>query len=143
FGITVTGRGAHAAMPHLGADPIMAAVQIAQSLQTIISRNKNPLDTAVLSITQFHAGSADNVVPTEARLRGTVRTFATAPLDLIEQRMREIAQSTATAFDMTAEVEFKRNYPPTINDPTAAALSAAVLRDMVGEARVNANITPS
>ena len=74
-------------MPNLGIDPVMAAVQLAQSLQTIITRNRNPLDAAVLSITQIHAGSADNVVPNHAELRGTVRTFTLDVLDLIERRM--------------------------------------------------------
>src|SRR5690606_14071409 len=97
FHITVRGKGAHAAMPHLGADPVMAAVHIAQALQTIITRNKSPADTAVLSVTQIHAGSADNIIPAEAKLAGTVRTFATAPLDLIEQRMHDIVKHTATA----------------------------------------------
>src|SRR3546814_9633497 len=76
FEVRLEGKGAHGAMPHLGVDPVMAAVQLAQSLQTIVTRNRNPLDPAVLSITQIHSGSADNVIPTEATLRGTVRTFS-------------------------------------------------------------------
>ena len=87
------GKGAHAAQPHKGIDPVMIAVQIAQSWQTIITRNKNPLDTAVLSITQIHAGSATNVIPDEAQLVGTVRTFTTDVLDMIEARMGERGQA--------------------------------------------------
>jgi len=143
FQITVEGRGAHAAMPHLGADPVMTAVQIAQSLQSIITRNKNPADTAVLSITQIHTGSADNVIPNEAELRGTVRTFATEPLDLIESRMHDIVMHTAAAFDMQASFSFTRNYPPTINHAAHAEFAAAVMRDMVGEANVDDNVVPS
>ncbi len=143
FHITVQGRGAHAAMPHLGADPVMTAVQIAQSLQTIITRNKNPADTAVLSVTQIHTGSADNVIPTDAVVRGTVRTFSTEPLDLIEKRIGEIVMHTAAAFDMQAEYRFTRNYPPTINHPAEADLAATVLRDLVGEANVDADTVPS
>src|SRR3546814_7676697 len=89
FEVRREGKGAHGAMPHLGVDPVMAAVQLAQSLQTIVTRNRNPLDPAVLSITQIHSGSADNVIPNEATLRGTVRTFSDQTLDLIEQRMAQ------------------------------------------------------
>ncbi|MBU4612016.1 amidohydrolase [Achromobacter sp. GG226] len=143
FAIVLRGRGAHAAMPHLGADPVIAAVQLAQSLQSIVTRNKNPADTAVLSITQIHAGSADNVIPNEAVLRGTVRTFATAPLDLIERRMREIAEHTAAAFDVQCEFSFHRNYPPTINHAPESAFAAEVLREMVGSDAVDADVVPS
>lgn len=143
FEIIVRGRGAHAAMPHLGADPVMTAIQIAQSLQSIITRNKNPADTAVLSVTQIHAGSADNIIPTEAVLRGTVRTFEIAPLDLIEGRMRDIVRHTAAAFDMTADFHFARNYPPTINHAAETAVAAEVVRRMVGEAHLDTTIVPS
>ncbi len=143
FSVTLRGRGAHAAMPHLGADPVIAAVQLAQSLQSIVTRNKNPADTAVLSITQIHAGSADNVIPNEAVLRGTVRTFGVEVLDLIEQRMRDITRHTAAAFDVEADFSFHRNYPPTINHPAESAVAAAVLRDMVGADAVDADVVPS
>ncbi|GAA5236186.1 amidohydrolase [Verticiella sediminum] len=143
FAVKLRGRGAHAAMPHMGADPVIAAVQMAQSLQSIVTRNKDPLDTAVLSVTQIHAGSADNVIPTEAELRGTVRTFALHTLDLIEQRMGEIVRHTAAAFDVQAEFDFHRNYPPTINHPAEAALAADVLRGLVGPERVNDRVAPS
>ena len=106
FDIVIRGKGAHAGMPNLGIDPVVAAIQVAQSLQTIITRNRNPLDSAVLSITQIHAGSAYNVIPNEAVLRGTVRTFTLETLDLIERRMREIAQHTATAMDCEADFAF-------------------------------------
>lgn len=143
FRITVHGKGAHAAMPHLGADPVMAVVHIAQALQTIVTRNKAPGDTAVLSITQIHAGSADNIIPTEAWMSGTVRTFETGPLDLIERRMREVATQTAAAFDARATVEFVRNYPPTINHPAETAFAVEVMRDLVGADRVLTQIVPS
>src|SRR5476649_2946246 len=90
FYVTIKGKRPHAAQPHKGIDPVMVAVQIAQSWQTVITRNKSPLDTAVLSITQIHAGSATNVIPDDASLIGTVRTFTTPVLDLMEERMREI-----------------------------------------------------
>jgi amidohydrolase len=143
FIITINGKGTHAGMPNLGVDPVMTAVQLAQSLQTIITRNRNPLDAAVLSITQIHTGSADNVVPNHAVMRGTVRTFTLETLDLIERRMREIARHTCAAMDCTVEFQFERNYPPTINHPAEAAFCAEVLRDLVGAEHVNENVQPS
>ncbi|ARP85630.1 M20 aminoacylase family protein [Bordetella genomosp. 9] len=143
FRIVITGKGAHAGMPHLGIDPVMTAVQLAQSLQTIITRNRNPLDAAVLSITQIHAGSADNVVPTTAEMRGTVRTFTVESLDLIEQRMRDISVHTCAAMGCEADFDFQRHYPPTINHPREAAFCAEVLRDLVGAAAVNDQVQPS
>ena len=143
FSIVIKGKGTHAGMPHLGIDPVMAAVQMAQSLQTIVTRNRNPLDAAVLSITQIHAGSADNVVPNHAELRGTVRTFTLDVLDLIERRMEEIARHTSAAMDCEVEFTFQRNYPPTINHADEAAFCSDVLRDIVGEDNVNANVQPT
>jgi len=143
FKIVVKGIGAHAALPHLGHDPVFAAVQIANSLQSIITRNKKPLDTAVLSITQIHAGDAVNVVPNGAWLAGTVRTFTTETLDLIEARLRKITENTAEALDCTAEVTFHRNYPPTVNSSEEAQFAAEVMREVVGADRVNANVEPT
>ena len=142
FSIVIKGKGTHAGMPNLGIDPVMAAVQMAQSLQTIITRNRNPLDAAVLSITQIHAGSADNVVPNHAELRGTVRTFTLDVLDLIERRMEEIAH-TCAAMDCEVEFKFQRNYPPTINHPDEAAFCAEVLRGIVGEDMVDDHVQPT
>ncbi|MDQ2137940.1 M20 aminoacylase family protein [Alcaligenaceae bacterium B3P038] len=143
FKIMLTGRGSHAGMPHLGVDPVMAVVQLAQSMQTIVTRNRNPVDAAVLSITQIHTGSADNVVPNDAVMRGTVRTFTLETLDLIERRMREISEHTAAAMGCTVDFQFERNYPPTINHPKEAAFSADVLRDIVGSQNVNAAVDPT
>ena len=143
FAIELQGKGAHGGMPHLGIDPVMAAVQVAQSLQSIITRNRNPLDPAVLSITQIHAGSADNVVPENALLRGTVRTFSTATLDLIEERMRDIANHTARAMGCEATLTFERKYPPTINDDQAAHFCANVIQDIVGPTHLVQPVEPS
>ncbi|WP_025916334.1 M20 aminoacylase family protein [Herminiimonas sp. CN] len=143
FEVTVGGKGGHAAQPHKGIDPIMVAVQIAQSWQTIISRNTNPNDAAVLSITQIHAGSTTNVIPDEAALIGTVRTFSIEVLDLIEQRMREIARHTASAFNAELQFEFKRNYPPLFNHPQQTAAAVAVLQSMVGAQQVDAQVEPT
>ncbi|HEX7764083.1 MAG TPA: M20 aminoacylase family protein, partial [Cellvibrio sp.] len=136
FEVIVNGKGCHAAQPHKGIDPVMVAVQIAQSWQTIITRNRNPLDAAVLSITQIHGGSATNVIPDDARLIGTVRTFNLRSLDLIEERMRQIAEHTAQAFDATVEFHFKRNYPPLINHEAETAFAAQIMQDVVGTENV-------
>ncbi|MGH8806293.1 MAG: M20 aminoacylase family protein [Noviherbaspirillum sp.] len=143
FEVIVKGRGAHAAQPHMGIDPIMIAVQIAQSWQTVITRNKSPIDAGVLSITQIHAGSATNVIPDEATLIGTVRTFSTGVLDLIEQRMHGIAEHTARAFDAEVDFRFKRNYPPLINHAKEAAFAVEVMKSVVGENNVNAQVEPT
>jgi len=143
FRVVVKGKGAHAAQPHKGVDPIMVAVQIAQAWQTIVSRERNPLDTAVLSITQIHAGSATNVIPDEAVLIGTVRTFTNGMLDLIEQRMHEIAKHTAAAFNAGLDFTFKRNYPPLVNHPEETAFAIEVMKVVAGADQVDTQVEPT
>ncbi|MPQ60351.1 M20 aminoacylase family protein [Duganella sp. FT27W] len=143
FYLTIKGKGAHAAQPHKGIDPVMVAVQIAQSWQTIISRQKSPLDTAVLSITQIHAGSATNVIPDDAKMVGTVRTFTWPVLDLIEQRMEEIARHTAAAFGAEAEFRFRRNYPPLVNHPAETRFAVEVMKEVLGAERVDDQVEPT
>jgi amidohydrolase len=143
FEVTVKGKGAHAAQPHKGIDPIMIAIQIAQSWQTIIARNKNPLDAGVLSITQIHAGSATNVIPDDAVLIGTVRTFTIDVLDLIEQRMRDIATHTAAAFGAEIDFRFTRNYPPLINHARETAFAVGVMQSVAGADQVDAAVEPT
>ena len=143
FEVVVRGKGAHAAQPHKGIDPIMVAVQMAQSWQTIVSRNKSPIDAGVLSITQIHAGSATNVIPDEAVLIGTVRTFTLDVLNLMEQRMRDIAAHTAAAFGAEVTFNFKRNYPPLINHAEPTAFAVGVMQQIVGDANVNAAVEPT
>lgn len=143
FEIRIEGKGAHAAMPNLGVDPVMAAVQLAQSLQTIVTRDRNPLDSVVLSITQIHAGSADNVIPNDAVLRGTVRTFSYDALDLVETRMAEITEYTCKALNCKASFDFVRRYPPTINDPAQTGFCARVLEDIVGADNIRTDMQPS
>ncbi|WP_395009855.1 M20 aminoacylase family protein [Undibacterium sp.] len=140
FEVTVHGKGAHAAQPQKGIDPVMIAVQIAQSWQTIVSRNVNPLEPAVLSLTQIHSGSATNVIPDDAKLIGTVRTFSTEVLDLIEARMEKIANATAAAFDAEVDFKFKRNYPPLINHEKETQFAIQVMRDLVGSEQVNVQV---
>jgi hippurate hydrolase len=143
FRVVVKGKGAHAAQPHRGVDPVMVAVQVAQAWQTIVSREKNPLDTAVLSITQIHAGSATNVIPDQAVMVGTVRTFTTHVLDLIERRMQEIANGVAAAFNASIEFEFQRNYPPLVNHAAQTAFAVQAMKSVAGEANVDANVEPT
>ena len=143
FRVTIKGKGAHAAQPHMGIDPIMVAVQIAQAWQTVVARNKNPLDTAVLSITQIHSGSATNVIPDEAFLVGTVRTFTTEVLDLIEQRMHDIARHTAAAFNAEATFKFKRSYPPLINHARETEFAIQAMQAVAGADNVNTAVAPT
>ena len=143
FHVTVRGKGAHAAQPHRGVDPVMVAVQIAQAWQLIVSREKNPLDAAVLSITQIHAGSATNVIPDEAVMVGTVRTFSTSVLDLIQSRMEQVARGTALALNAELEFEFKRNYPPLINHIHETGIAIQAAQDVVGAENVDANTEPT
>lgn len=136
FKITLRGKGGHAALPHTGIDPVPIACGMVQSFQTIISRNKKPVDAGVISVTMIHAGEATNVVPDSVELQGTVRTFTVEVLDLIEKRMRQIAEHTCAAHDATCEFEFVRNYPPTINSPAEAEFARKVMAGIVGEERV-------
>ena len=132
FKIVIRGKAAHAAMPHNGIDPVPVACQMVSAFQTIISRNKRPIDAGVISVTMIHAGEATNVVPDSCELRGTVRTFTHEVLDLIEKRMQEVAEHTCLAFGAECEFEFRRNYPPTINHPGETAFARKVMTDMVG-----------
>lgn len=143
FQITVKGRGGHAALPHNSADPVIAGVNIVQALQSIITRNKRPVDAAVLSITQFHAGETSNVIPDSAFIGGTVRTFTLEVLDLIETRLREITHGVAGAFDCSAEIEFIRNYPPLINHQPEVDFAVSVITDLVGAGHVDTQIDPT
>mgnify|MGYP000961964408 FL=1 len=138
FKITIRGKGGHAAMPHNALDPVPVACQMVQAFQTIISRNKKPIDAGVISVTMIHAGEATNVIPDSCELQGTVRTFSIAVLDMIEQRMSEIARHTAAAFGMECIFEFVRNYPPTINSAKEAEFARKVMASIVGEAHVQA-----
>jgi len=143
FHVAIHGRGAHAAKPNQGADPIMAAAQTAMALQTFVSRNRDPLDPVVLSITQIHSGSAYNVIPSEAELCGTVRTFSSAALDQCEARLHEITRLTCEAMGCAADVTFRREYPATINHAQESAFCAQVLRELAGDAHVHQDLKPS
>ena len=136
FKIVFHGKGGHAALPHNSVDPIIVASQAVQAFQSIISRNKKPVEAGVISVTMFHAGEATNVIPDSCELQGTVRTFTTEMIDLIERRMREISQSLAAAFGATVDFEFTRNYPPTVNTEKEARFCAEVMAEIVGAEHV-------
>ncbi|MGX5659660.1 M20 aminoacylase family protein [Castellaniella ginsengisoli] len=143
FEITLRGRGAHGAMPHLGVDPVIAAAQLTLAFQTILTRDLDPLESGVISVTQIHAGSADNVIPDQAVMRGTVRTLSQDTLDLIETRMRDLAGPLAQALRCEVDFRFHREYPATVNHPGQAALCARVLTELVGADRVDTQVRPS
>jgi hippurate hydrolase len=136
FRITIRGKGAHAAMPHNGIDPVPAACQMVQAFQNILTRNKHPLDTGVISVTKIHAGEAVNVVPDDCVVEGTVRTFTGEVLDLIERRMRTIAEATCAAFEAQCEFEFRRQYPATVNHVAETDFVRRTLGDLAGPQNV-------
>lgn len=136
FKITIRGKGGHAALPHNAIDPVPVACQLVQAFQTIISRNKKPIDAGVISVTMIHAGEATNVIPDSCELQGTVRTFTLEVLDLIEQRMRDLTEHLCAAYGVQAEFDFERNYPPTINAEHEAAFARRVMAGIVGEDNV-------
>lgn len=132
FRITVRGRGSHAALPHDGIDPVPIACQLVQAFQTIVTRNKHPIDTAVVSVTMIHAGEATNVVPDTCVLQGTVRSFRPQVLDLVERRMEQLARGTCAAFEADCDFEFHRNYPPTVNHAAETGFVRRTLGELVG-----------
>jgi hippurate hydrolase len=132
FKITVHGKGSHAALPHNGVDPVPVACQMVNAFQTIITRNKRPIDAGVISVTMIHAGEATNVVPDTCVLEGTVRTFTLEVLDLIESRMAQIASHTCAAFGARCDFEFHRNYPPTINHDDETTFFREVASEVAG-----------
>ena len=143
FDITVTGVGAHGARPESSVDPVVVGSQIASALQTIVSRNVRPVETAVVSVTRFHAGQAYNVIPDKAVLGGTVRCFSDQVMKLIEDRMRQIAESVAAGFGARAELDFRLLFPVLMNhaDETQFILDCAA--ELVGEDNVNRAMIPT
>ncbi len=141
--ITIEGQGGHAAMPHQCVDPVVVGAQIVLALQTIASRNVDPLDSCVVSITRFEAGSANNIIPQSAWLNGTVRTLKAATRDMVEKRIHEIAGGLAAAGGVTARVEYRRGYPPTVNHAAQTDFAAQIARKVAGDSHVDVNAPPS
>jgi amidohydrolase len=136
FDIDVTGRGAHGARPESGIDPVLVAAHIATALQSIVSRNVRPVETAVVSVTQIHAGDAYNVIPQTARLSGTVRAFSNEIMEMIGRNMARIADGVASGFGAAAKTDFRAIFAPLINDATEAQFAAEVCSELVGAANV-------
>jgi hippurate hydrolase len=143
FEIAVAGRGAHAAMPHLGIDPVVAAAQIVTGLQTIASRNIHPLDGAVVSVTQIHGGDTWNVIPDSVVLRGTTRSFDPAVRDALEPALRRIAEGVCAALGAQLTIRYERRYPPTVNTAAEAELAATTAAALVGADKVRRDLLPS
>ena len=143
FNITLRGQSGHAAMPQRAIDPIAAGSALVQSLQTIVSRRVDPLDPAVVSITQFHAGSADNVIPGEAKLAGTARYVTKETGDIIKERLVHMAETVTAAHGCEMEFEWGAGYPPTINHAKEAERAAAVAQSVLGKDSVVFDAPPS
>jgi amidohydrolase len=143
FEIAVSGRGAHAAMPHLGVDPVVAAAQIVGGLQTITSRNLNPLDGAVVSVTQIHGGDTWNVIPDSVVLRGTTRSFDPKVRDALEPAIRRVAEGTCASLGATMELRYERRYPPTVNSSAESEIAAATAAALVGDENLRRDLLPS
>jgi amidohydrolase len=143
FEITVRGRGAHAAMPHLGVDPVVAAAQIVGALQTIASRTVNPLEGAVVSVTQIHGGDTWNVIPDEVVLRGTTRSFEPGVRDLLEPAIRRVAEGVCASLGAAMDLRYERRYPPTVNSASETEIAAATAASLVGTDNVRRDLLPS
>ena len=140
--ITVTGKGGHAAKPDGCIDPIVAGAAIVQAIQTFASRNVDPLNSVVVSVTQFHAGTAFNIIPQEAHLSGTVRCLDENVRTMAEERLAEIANHVAKAHGCVAEVKYDRMYPPTINHVKQVRFAGEVARSIAGEGNVDMDTPP-
>jgi len=145
FEITVQGRGGHGAHPYMTIDPVLVAGHIITAAQSLVSRNINPLDSAVLSICALQAGDlgAFSVIPRQAQLIGTARSFKREVQDLIEERLGRLCESIALGFGATARLDYHRMYPATINAPAEAAFAARVAASLVGDDKVVRDLTPS
>jgi amidohydrolase len=139
FDIAIEGRGAHAAKPETGVDPVLVASHITTALQSIVARNVKPLDAAVVSVTQIHAGEAYNVIPARAVLRGTARAFSRETLGLIETRLHKIAAGIAEGMGAAATLDFRVIFPPLVNDAAEAAFIADCAAELVGIENVDRN----
>ncbi|CAM2192527.1 hippurate hydrolase [Paraburkholderia kururiensis] len=143
FRITITGKGAHAAQPHLGLDPIPLACSMVLQCQTIAARHKDPADPAVISVCMFHAGDTDNVIPDSAELRGTIRTLSSGLQQQLQRDIERMCEGLASAYGAQVEVTFFQYYPATINTPDETALCEAVIRQTFGEACLDSDVPPN
>ncbi|WMT91459.1 M20 aminoacylase family protein [Pelagibacterium sp. H642] len=143
FAIDIEGHGGHAAMPHLATDPVIVAAHLITGLQTLVSRNVDPIRSAVLSVTTVNAGTAYNVIPRTARLTGTVRTLDEDVRQQMEEGIKRLAPQLAQAFGARATVNWLPGYPVTVNAPRQTDFAAEIAREVAGEERVVANVDPT
>ena len=141
FSVEIKGKGGHAAYPHEVKDPIVAALSIAQAFQTIVSRNNIPSDDLVISITQVHSGTTDNVIPETAYLNGTVRTFDLSVQEMVIKRMEKIISGLAMSFEVEAKLNYEKGYPPTINHEEATNFAIEVANDVCGPDQVLTSVS--
>jgi hippurate hydrolase len=137
FDIHITGKGAHGARPETGIDPVIIATQIISALQSVVSRNVAPLDSAVISVTQMHSGDAYNVIPQEAVLRGTIRAFRKETMALIKERIETISSGIAATLGGSAKADVRIAFPPLVNDKDAVKFIADVAAEIVGPENMN------
>jgi hippurate hydrolase len=142
FSIIVEGKGSHAAEPHKGVDTLVAAANVLLALQSIVARNLDPLKAGVVTVGAFRGGTAVNVIPQTAELRGTVRSLAPEVRDLLERRVREVAQGVAAAYGATARVEYSRNYPITVNHPRETEFAVKIASEIAGSGNVVGDTRP-
>jgi hippurate hydrolase len=140
--IDIEGLGGHAARPHTSIDTVLVGSAIVNALQSIVARNVDPLESAVVSITQFHAGTADNIIPQTGQLRGTARSLTPEVRDLVEKRVREVVEGVARLYGAKATLNYKRDYPVTRNHERQTAFAAEIARDVVGRDRVDDTVPP-
>lgn len=142
FDIHIEGTGAHGAFPHDAVDPVVIAAETVTALQSVVSRNVRPTETAVVSVTQIHAGDAYNVIPGTAHLAGTVRTFSVQVMQRIEERVQQLVEGIASAHGATARIDFRTIFHPVVNDADAALIAGDVCSELVGEANVMRELAP-
>jgi amidohydrolase len=140
--ISLEGKGTHAAFPHMGVDTVLVGAQIVNALQSIVARNVDPVDAAVISITVFQAGEADNVIPQTAKLRGTVRCLSAKVREQLRERVREVVEGTARLHGAKANLAYRTGYPILINDEGRTAFAASVADQIAGEDKVNRHARP-
>jgi amidohydrolase len=140
--IDIEGVGGHAAWPHFGVDTVLVGAQIVNQLQSIVSRNVDPLQAAVISICMFQAGFTDNVIPQHAKLRGTARSLSPKVRDLLQKRVREVVEGTARAYGAKAELTYTTGYPVLVNEERKTAFAASVAREVAGKDKVNSECAP-
>ena len=143
FTIQITGRGGHGAMPEETADPVVAALSIGQALQTIVSRNVPSTNQAVVSLTQIHTGTANNVIPETAYMNGTIRTFEPEIQDIIHRRLREITEGQAASFGVTADLEIQIGYPATVNTDDQTDFAFSIANEIIGPENVTSDAPPT